>query len=311
MGNEENWLNYLKLTLTIISMTGCLFVCLLFIFIKQIRNFPMEMVAYLCVACLFVNISYSLYTVGDVIDDNLCNSQTFLMIWSETSMYIWAAIIAYWLYQRVVHLEDNLEKTTCLQRMKFLSLGYIFPIIVATIGYYLDIFGPSGSWCWVKRDTNKAIAFSISLYALDWLLIFINFVYNLLIIRYLGKELHSKEEKELLSKYIWKLLRYPLIQIICMGPGTLLRFSEVFLHKEITILSTIHIILTCGQGILYALAYGFTTQVKEVLKDICLFICCCCRWQTTEVIPEPNNDMSYKESSNSELMVPLERSNTL
>jgi hypothetical protein len=308
---EDDWLNYLKLILTVISMTGCIFVCLLFIFVKRIRSFPMEMVVYLCMACLFVNISYSIYTVGETVDDNLCKSQTFLMIWSETSMYLWAAIIGFWLYQRVVHMEEgNNEKASCLQRMKFLSIGYIFPVIISTIGYFLDIYGPSGDWCWVKKDTNKANIFAILLYVFDWLLIFINFFYNYLVIRYLDKELYSKEEKALLSKYIWKLLRYPLIQVICMGPGTLFRFCEVFLNQEITTLSTIHLIFTCSQGILYALAYGFTTQVKEVLKEMVLFICCCCR--VSEEVQQPQNaDTSFKESSNSDLMVPLERNDTI
>ena len=89
-----------------------------------------------------------------------------------------------------------------------------------------------------------------------------------------------------------------------MGPGTLFRFCELFLNKEFTVLSTIHLIFTCSQGILYAIAYGFTTQVKEVLKEKL----CCCRKTELSVQNVSNETSSVKTSSNnSDLMIPLER----
>jgi hypothetical protein len=305
---EEDWLKYLKLTLTTISMTGCVFVILLFILVKRIRSFPMEMVCCLCFSCLIVNLSYALYYVESNydIDNHLCQGQAFLMVFSETSMYLWAALIGYWLFQRVVNLEQNNEKTTCLQRTRFYLMGYILPLIISGIGYIMNTFGPSGPWCWVKSGEVKAQIFSILIYIFTWLLIFINFFYNYLIVRYLTKELQSKEEKQLLSKYIWKLLKYPLIQVICMGPGTLFRFFQVALSMEIKGLSVVHILFTCSQGILYALAYGFTTQVKEVLKE--LISCVYCRKDNIVESDEKSNSSRKESSNNSDYLIPLERS---
>jgi hypothetical protein len=91
----------------------------------------------------------------------------------------------------------------------------------------------------------------------------------------LSKELKSQEEIALFKQYIWKLLKYPVIQLICMTPGTLNRFLKTVIKEDVPMMSAIQLIFTALQGILYALAYGYTTQVKNALYDTYLKFCCC------------------------------------
>ncbi len=70
-------------------------------------------------------------------------------------------------------------------------------------------------------------------------------------------------------------MKYPVIQIICMTPGTLNRFFKTVLKEDIPVMSAIHLIFTALNGILYALAYGYTKQVKSALYESYLKVCCC------------------------------------
>ena len=193
------------------------------------------------------------------IDKIRCNIQGFTMVWFENSQYLWCTLIAWSVYNSVICFDGNIsQKTTFYKRIKYLFIGYVLPFIIALYGFFRDLYGPSGNWCWIESvqedvyDERKI--FSVILFSFVWVLIFSNFTLNYLVIRFLNKEFISPQEKELAKKYIWKLIRYPLIQIICIFPGTIDRLLEVFFHKQVHFLKVLHLICILVQGIAYGIA---------------------------------------------------------
>ena len=272
---NQEWFKIIHICLTIISMIGNCFVFVIFILYKKLRSFQFEMVTYLSLSCFWVNVSYIIYPSAG--DTTWCQIQAFLMIWSESCMYSWTVIIAYWLYDRVVNFDIYAnEKPTLASRIKFYFVGCFIPFLIALIGYIINAFGRDDTWCWVDSKDNKAGSiYGMFIFGLLWIIIFANFLLFYLIIKYLSKELKSREELELFKQYIWKLLKYPIIQLICMTPGTLNRFLKTVLNEDLPMISAIQLIFTALNGILYALAYGYTTQVKSALYESYMKICCC------------------------------------
>lgn len=285
MTDEEsawNWIRILELSLGIVSILGCFFVLFVYFYYKKLRSFQFELIANLTFSSLVASFSYLLFYIPlDVIDlskynkDCMCQAQAFIMVWSETSEYTWAALIGYSVYQSVINFEENKKKTNWTKRIKYLFCGYVIPFAISLTGLFLDTYGAAGQWCWVESNTQRGIIFASVIYWMQWVLILVNFILNWIVVRFLDLEMKSQEEKELVKKYMWKLLRYPIIQAICLLPASINRFVKTFLKKQFFILDLLHMIFVITQGLCYAINYGYTPQVRNAIYETFTNCYCC------------------------------------
>jgi hypothetical protein len=250
---------------------------------RTLRSFQFELVANLVFSATIASLSYLIYYIPAsekhpqrYNDETLCQMQSFIMIWFETSTCTWAALIGLSVYQSVIYFEENRNKTNWSKRIKFLLAGYILPMIISLIGLLLNYNGVSGRWCWVYDNNIGDEIYASILYWIQWLLILTNFILNYRVVVFLDKEMHSREERELVKKYMWKLIRYPIIQAICLFPGSINRFLRIFLGIDYEVLSILHLIFVILQGFFYAIAYGYNPQVGNALYETFLS-CYCCR----------------------------------
>jgi len=68
------------------------------------------------------------------------------------------------------------------------------------------------------------------------------------------------------AKRVYELIWYPLVLLLCWGPGVIYWIVMRVSGKEVVPLVYMHFFLSTAQGFFNALIYGFTYQVKEVLK---------------------------------------------
>lgn len=287
----DKWIIFIERLIGSLSILGCLFIIIMFLCNKSLRSFAFETVIYLTLSSMMSTISYLIYLIDDPnqINWNACYVQSFLMVMFENCQYIWGTLIGYGVYQAVVADDLNESSTTnqseCKKRFRYLLVGFGVSLVITLILSFLNIFGPSGAWCWIDstgsfRDQNKIknTIFLVLIYCFYWILIIINIILTVKVVIFLNKNFNMKEERERIHRYIIKLLWYPMIQILCVFPGTINRFLSIFYDVDLYTLQVLHLYFMVSQGFIYAISYGFIPQVRLILtKNIkILFNCICC-----------------------------------
>ncbi len=278
-------------TVGIISIIGNFFVILLYLCFKDKRSFPFESVMYLNISSMLTTFSYIFYyydpdTVTTDHTPTLCTIQSILMLTFENSMFLWGTIIGYSVYKSVVFFEaDSDGDSNCRTRTKNIVIGYAIPVLITIICYLADVLGPSGNYCWIdtdsprshksSKDTLKDV-FSWIIYSFVWVLIIINFILNYSTIRLLNNLNVSLDEKKKIRAFSCKLIRFPIIQIICVIPGTVNRFIAIFYtSSNIPVLQSLQLYFTLTEGLLFAIAYGYNDNVRSILVNTIEKYCCC------------------------------------
>ena len=106
-----------------IGMLGCLFNIWIFIKYRENKGFAFELVIYLSISCLTSNIGYLIYNDQIINNKNLCIFQGIIILISESSQYIWLAIICYSIYKNVssslLFFETNPFCKSCCKNFPF------------------------------------------------------------------------------------------------------------------------------------------------------------------------------------------------
>lgn len=281
MLNDWDWMRILEFIIGILSIIGCFFILVMFVLYKKLRSFQFELVCHLTFSCLMSSISYLINYIpmDDFINNKIeilkyaemdvCKVQAFLMVWFENAQYMCSTLIAYSVYKYVIYFEEANKKTSWTKRILYALCAYMLPLIISLIGLLCNSYGVSGNWCWFDIDKHALSKIFVSIiYWIVWILVITNFIFYCQVISFLNRELKSKEEQELAKKYMWKLIRYPVIQTVCIIPASISRFLEVFFDiKGILVLQYTHMIFVILQGFFYALAYGFTPQVRLAIME--------------------------------------------
>lgn len=117
------------------SITGLVFVQIVFWFFRSIRTFALELVALLCLSNILFNVSvYFPISTGDNAETyqngNLsvsCTIQAFINIMFDLSSMIWTTIIGFTAYISVAN-QEHLERNKMKYRIGFILLAYLLPL---------------------------------------------------------------------------------------------------------------------------------------------------------------------------------------
>jgi len=269
--NKNIWIYYVELVIGIISMIGCLFVIMAYICYSSIRNRVFELIFYLMISSFFNNLSYIMNYIEEenmiITNMSLCRTQAFIMIWSEISQQTWALLIVHSVYDKVVNFDDAAEsnRSTCMQRIRYIIFGFIYPLSLAIIGLVCNFLGPSGKWCWINTVTDDKFgyAYGFIIYIIIWSSIFAELIFTCLIIRFLNKT-YAGERLVIVSRFMNKLITYPIIHIVCFIPATINRIISL-IFGNIPVFQLLALIFLTLQGLAYAITYGFNPQVRNAL----------------------------------------------
>ncbi|XP_045166198.2 cyclic AMP receptor-like protein A [Mercenaria mercenaria] len=139
-------LKYSKLSSSMLSIAGSLLTLGIVVLFKKYKEFTQRMIANLSLASMLVGISYLL----DEFEEHaspLCMLQGALMTFSIWSNMMWIVCIIANLYRRVIvgvdwRRKEILITVTC----------WTIPLIMMSLPFVGDMYGPAGVWCWIKND---------------------------------------------------------------------------------------------------------------------------------------------------------------
>src|SRR5690242_18731235 len=108
----EDQINGILLTNYIISgisIAASLIVIIIFWFFKEIRNFKMEMVIWLCISNIFYNAT-AYFPYSDTVTENKfwCGTQAYMIIMFQNSSWILSCVLGYCAFISVIR-KDHIE----------------------------------------------------------------------------------------------------------------------------------------------------------------------------------------------------------
>ena len=267
------WVYYYALCIGSITCVLLLVVIISYLFCTKERGVKFELIFYLSISCLLTTIGYKIpwKTNKDLKDAN-CMAQSVLMTTFEISEFIFAMIIGYHLKRTIINNQGDIEHLKKWKRALILFFGFIFPSIFTLVTYPCGYLGSAGFWCWVieKKGENDPYSkvFQWIAYGIMYISSFTNLYFACAIVcNFFRDHSMNKEQKKKYKFIVLKMLRYPLIQMICFLPGFLHR---VFLSSNSTI-PIISMIGMSSQAFLMLMAYVFSRETVYHLKTI---LCC-------------------------------------
>jgi hypothetical protein len=66
------------------------------------------------------------------------------------SSLFWVDIFGYSLYVAIVKNNKNIHE----KHIKYLCFGFGIPLIISIIPYFMELYGPAGSWCWIMSISD-------------------------------------------------------------------------------------------------------------------------------------------------------------
>lgn len=253
---------------SIVSVFGCFFIILIYCVFRELRRVPFNLIVILAVFDLLNAVSFIIPTYDSKLSDSACVLQGTLMNFSTFAGVIWTAFIAISLYAIVVKAYVEIGK--------FIKWYLVIDIVGAGILTAIpSIFEPGRKtvgYCWLYRGGGKEqyLFRFITFLVPFWAVVLFNFVVYGMIFRNLRAGIGG-DDALVRKKLALKIGIYPLIVVACFLPYSIKGVLEIqedwnrFKYEyNFTMAAGI---IRCLIGMFNAMIYGFTNNVRKLLKD--------------------------------------------
>jgi len=268
---------------SLLSFAGSTFICLCYLRFAALRKFTFTLVAILSLTDIGSQIFASLVNPSPAELDAmaaggavtpLCTAQAIGSSYFELSSVLWTTAIAATLYLFVFRrmAVEDIER-----RLPFFALVCVgAPLLLALLPLADASYGTSGAWCWIRPD-RVAWVF-VQFYGPLWAAIVFNgCVYvatRRLLLRTIEAsaargELAAGDETALkLRRLIERLQFYPAILVVVWLFASVNRVYEAATGGADRIFALVLLArcFSASQGLLNALAYGFSDGVRGVVR---------------------------------------------
>jgi len=268
---------------------------------KDLRTFAFKLV-------LYVSVSDAIYSFanlfGDVAGTNAddegkfpCQLQAIVISYFELSSILWSCAIAFTLHMAIIRDERN--STISSKQMWYHLLCWGLPVFFTILPAFTKSYGDSGGWCWIKDDTDIAVAWRfITFYIPLWLaMCYCAWVYwgvRQKVSHNLSTQRGSMKDR---IKY------YPLVLVICWFWASVNRIEQIFGPSQFW-LFCLHVFFSSLQGAFNAFVYGLTKDIRTRVAKILPFSVPCC---PIEIVPVPdNNNTAPKDELSDENVAPVD-----
>lgn len=102
------------------------------------------------------------------------------------------------------------------------------------------------------------------------------------------RDLNSSSDAEIVNKFTTKLKWYPIVQIICLLPGTINRIYNFSTQHEVFVLTLIQALFDFSSGFFFAIVYGLNPTIRNAICS-CFRVCFCRKKKRTSRISEELN----------------------
>jgi len=269
--HDYTWIRLLQIILECFGIAGSCFIILIFFNNLKRLTPAFEFITQLSLSSLLNSASFLIlfiYTDQELFNPKSCKAQGFLMLFSELSLLIVSTNISIYTWRTKAKFTSE-DKFNCKERITYLSINYIIPLIISLC--CLGIIGLNGRWCWIDARYRKSYAFIE--YVICWILIILNLVFACLIKRISYENLHQEDIKYR-KEYISKLVIYPYISVICWLPATIYRLIGLYgLFRDTQYdiefyFHVVHIIFRSIRGLIFAIVSFISIYSGKNLKKV-------------------------------------------
>lgn len=255
-------LDSLAIGVSSVSFVGGLFVVTSFLRFKTLRNkFAFEQVANMALADMGACFSYFLASPRD--RTTLCTLQAVVQQFFELASVLWAAVIATTL-SMAVRRRQGMDVSW---RPIVYGVAWGIPFVFALLPLTTESYGSAGAWCWIRNrppEQSRAWRFAI-FYGPIWIcILYCGKVYasSAIVLHRLSSTVAGDDASVQLKKTIKRLVRYPLILVVCWTFPTINRIQQIIRENPIFALYVLTVISRSMIGALNAVAFGATEIVK-------------------------------------------------
>jgi len=259
-----------------LSVLGCSFIILSFLWFRSLRNFTGQLVFCLSLSD-FSSAFFALLTWLLYLDDTntLCTIQAFGIQISEVSSFLWSGCIAFHSYQLVCR-KTNIE--VLIGYLKYyLLLCYVLPVLISLIPFGFGAYGNAGHssssqiWCWITGDFPYGPYLRFSLFYGPILIVYLYILICYILIRreiYKLKQFISENALKNVSGE--RITLYLLIFAISKFPGLINRFQNIISDNPIFVLFLLQAIFNPLQGFANSIVYGMRKALRnEIRRQFC------------------------------------------
>jgi len=105
-----------------------------------------------------------------VVNVTLSKAQGSLLIFSELSQLANASIISIYISTNIFNFQSN--EISLKERLLKILFGFVFPLLLVTMGFFSDIYCFYGFWCLINREFSNSFGFAF--YFIFWLTMIFN-----------------------------------------------------------------------------------------------------------------------------------------
>ncbi|KAL4225854.1 hypothetical protein ACF0H5_013843 [Mactra antiquata] len=142
-------LKYVTVTSSIISALGAVMALIVIVYFRLFKDFTQKMVINLCIASLFLAISYLTSQFEDDVT-TFCVFQGAAVTFSIWACLLWTMCILANMYTRVIfeYKWKHKEKVASF-------VCWFLPALMATLPFIgEEVYAPTEIWCWIKNDSG-------------------------------------------------------------------------------------------------------------------------------------------------------------
>lgn len=244
-----------------LSLLGCLFILLVYLFFKELRVFAFKLVLHmtLCdsIRCLGFLLQHA--------DSSLCETQGVLIQAGSLGSILWNGVIARTLYLSVVAEIRDVEK----KEGRFTAGVYALVALLTGLPWITRSYGDAVGWCWIKGDDGKDYLMgNIWRGVCFYLPLFLVFLNNFYSYYHVISTLRSNFSHPEVSSLINKLRFYPIILILCYILVLSKRIYNLAQPSINDFPFAVIAALSLGSiGFIDAVIYGFNPTVRGVIRQ--------------------------------------------
>jgi len=153
------------------------------------------------------------------------------------------------------------------------------PLVVASLPFSEDVYGPAGPWCWVAGDVKHSAMWRFSTYYIPLFIciigLFIAYTYMFVTYRrqerpwegvHRGNNPAEQEQRTLWMNYVKSMLAYPFIYLVLSMAPFIHRVYNAVTPKPSFVLIVLHVISIPLTGLMNAIAFGLSRDTLSRLN---------------------------------------------
>jgi hypothetical protein len=263
---EQESLHTMIMVLQGLSIVSCVFVIALYLWLDELRQFTFKLIVYLAAADIFKGIGMLLPPDDEV----MCYIQAVSSVYFELSSFLWVAVISY------VMVTVNKDLDISRRELLFLLACNLPPLVASVLPIIFQNYGFAQGWCFIDDSGDGFVVGSMLRAAVFYIplllvLVYCGYTYHRVIQEITRHDKPNASQASSVSHaLLYKLYMYPIILLLSYSPVSVYRIYNITTGGQHSFpLAFASAFFMSLNGLLNAVAYGLTSNVRQALTAKC------------------------------------------